>query len=1227
MFGIDAGNLGWDNGEREFGHAPVERPAWEDDPSLYPIKSAGMGFAAILDANDSARITINGGTVRKWESSVISPWKPYGDAVPLRWTFRGFVSEVACPTMGGDTTPAGSSYVYFGGSHRMRSGISAAITEVYNAGAYAIGGGIATWPATNTTPGWDFTQGTAGNQPTDVGGAPRGDGVDDYLDAAGITVDDLMQTTGVAGTATFLVYPLAALPAVLGTNTAQSPYSNPAVFSDGLGYVGVHVHDAGVTFGAYDGVGRDLGGGPNDGWQMVTVMPPSSVIVNNYLLIQIRWDGTAGTMELRVGDAASGTMSAWSSAAFGGVQVTTGVPRLFGNYALSAMFEGYIYAHEYYAGVLEDERADEQLRDVQARVGVNCGAPSLGIADAEKALAPDGSGSVEGTIVWTVSRLDTWTVGSTLGYDAKGVWSTSAYWLGLNAVQQSGVPKHASAFFDAGGADGRALFVNTGFSEWHLTTQRQDRGRHKLHKDGDLTTLQQSAANLDGNPNAGGQYIFFGYGAGGADYMQGGVALWMVAATTGWEDARIRDVDRWAMAEFVTAAAVNITGTGSLALSPLSLSASGQVRFIGTATHTLSSLSSSANGVETFTGTATCALQPLSGAASGAETFTGTATLAASPLSSSATGSETFSGTCSLSLSSLSSSGSGQLRFTGTGTCALSPLSSSATGAETFSGSATHALQPFSSSASGVNTPPPVTGTCSLALSPLSSSGTALETFTGTCALALSSLSGTGSGAETFSGSATLAASPLASSASGNVANPVTGTATLACSPLSSSASGIETFSGSATLAASSLSAAATGAETFSGTCSLDLQPLASTGSGVVANPVTGTASLTCSPLSASAVAIETFTGTASLALSPLSSQGTGAETFTGTASLALAPLLGDASGNVANPVTGTATLDLKSLGLDAVGAWGVSGTATLALQALSSSGAGAETFAGAAALDLRPLDASATGAETFTGAATLALSPLSAEGAGGQGVFFTGTGSLALSPLAATAAGEETFSGAANLALAPLNSTAAAEQRFTGSATLALQSLAGEASGNALNPVTGTASLALQPLASTAAGAETFSGAAALSLSSLSPAGVGGSAVTGTAILALSPLDVSGSGVYVPPPVTGTATLALSPFAGLAFAQQRFTGSAQLALSSLVIDGAAFYFTEPPPPKPGVARIFVQPKARARVVLGAVALASVLEAASKARASSVLGPTAKATTAPTPKGRAKPKA
>lgn len=257
-------------------------------------------------------------------------------------------------------TPAGKNFIYLPGPARPVAGAdyngyrsadytpityvlaNADFTGYWAYGGYTasagVGGDEGLWSGAASAGGSfgrDFSQPTNIFVPTNAGGLPEGDGLSMYID----TIDPMTTFfSNAGGMVTVVFYAITAAAAALGTLTAQTPYANPALVGD-TGFMGLHFSDAGLTAGAYDATARNVGGGPNDGWQMITQPCP----INAYTVGQMRWGN--GSLDVRaVPGALSGSRKGrWASTPFGGITTLTGPFRMFGNYNLSALFNGDIY--------------------------------------------------------------------------------------------------------------------------------------------------------------------------------------------------------------------------------------------------------------------------------------------------------------------------------------------------------------------------------------------------------------------------------------------------------------------------------------------------------------------------------------------------------------------------------------------------------------------------------------------------------------------------------------------------------------------------------------------------------------------------------------------------------------------------------------------------------------------------------------------------------------------
>ncbi len=197
--------------------------------------------------------------------------------------------------------------------------------------------------------------------PTDAGGGVAlGDGISQYIITNEIASDFFTASQGMA---TVVFYAVTAAAFVSGTLTAQQPYDNPPLFADAVGYLGLHFSDAGLTAGAFDGVARDVGGGPNDGWQMVTVPCPDS----QYCIGQMRWG--FGRLEVRAFTPLSPAGGEWSWCHFGSVQNLTGQIRMFANYNLTSFLNANIYNMSFANFYPSNKEADGMAWAAIAQIG------------------------------------------------------------------------------------------------------------------------------------------------------------------------------------------------------------------------------------------------------------------------------------------------------------------------------------------------------------------------------------------------------------------------------------------------------------------------------------------------------------------------------------------------------------------------------------------------------------------------------------------------------------------------------------------------------------------------------------------------------------------------------------------------------------------------------------------------------------------------------------------
>ena len=449
----------------------------------------------------------------------------------------------------------------------------------------------------------------------------------------------------------------------------------------------------------------------------------------------------------------------------------------------------------------------------------------------------------------------------------------------------------------------------------------------------------------------------------------------------------------------------SVTGTGSTALSPLVLASTGTETMTGTGTAALSPLVLASTGTETITGAGTCTLSPLVLASTGTETFTGSGSVALSPLVIDSTGTETFTGSASCALSPIVLASTGTETFTGTGTAALSPLVLSSTGTETLTGTGTADLSPLVLSSTGTEV---FTGSATCALSPLVCSSSGTESMDGTGSAALSPLVLSSTGTESFTGTGTAALSPLVLDSSGLQTINVTGTCATDLSPLVVSSTGTETISGSASCALSPLVLTSSGTEIMTGTATCALSPLVLDAAGSHTINIFGTCSSALSPLVLASSGDETLTGSGSAALSPFVLSSSGSETIEGTALCALSPLACAATGtHIIPPVTGTGSCALSPLVLAADGytLTNVSGSCAVDLSPLVAASTGSHTINifGTASVDLQPFALVASGGLSILGTAQAAISSLVASGDGSLGILGQVVASLASLGLTST--------------------------------------------------------------------------------------------------------------------------------------------------------------------------------------------------------------------------------
>lgn len=1042
--------------------------------------------------------------------------------------------------------------------------------------------------ATFGFPGSFYMQ-TATNVPVMAGGIASADGVNDYLDSD-LTLADVFAADGSKGSATFAVDVFGPPAYNAGTLTAQTPYANPALLADASGYFAVGVVAGYAYVGAYDGVNRDVGGGPNDGWQVAKAAAPGSAVP---IVVQIRWDATIGLLEIRV------NLGAWVSCAFSAIAVMSGKLRLFSDYAISYFQNAYIYEWSTMTRRMTDGEADDAVREQQARIQGDYGAPALVYAGGAL-FDSDVDTTTWGFVNFMVARSDA--PGATGGIGAwntqPGLWGTDGGYVEMVATTIGGVPKYQLSLLDGVTGEFYAT-ASSGASAWHMvTTQLEDRYA-KVRIDGALSS-EGTSDRLQGNPIISANNIYFGRTVGGQ--FTGGIAFSAWAPTNGWEPARIRDVERWITAAFMTVTVVPITGSGGAALSHFTISGTGTVTFSGSAAISLQRFSVAALGGESFNGSGAVALNPYAASATGSETFTGTCAIAVQKYATASTGAESFSGTCAITLQSLAVSGAGAQSFTGTCAIAVQRLAVAASGAESFAGTCAINLSPFTTSSAGAET---FTGSAAIAVQRLAVAGTAAETFsgtcaitlasyacsgagtytpqaiTGTCAISLASLTLAGAGLESFAGTCAIALHPFTLAGTGTYTpQAVTGTGAILLSSLAVAAAGDLRFTGAAAIALAQLALAATGtaAAFVSGSAAIALQPYSASAAGAYTpQAISGSAALALSQYAASAAGAETFSGAAAVALSALALDADGELVFEGSAAVALAALA--LAGAGAETFTGAGALSVSSYALAAAGALGFTGAGALALSRLAVAALGGETFTGDAALALARLAVAASGTYTgipVTGTGAIALAPYDVD-ATGPGFGFTGDGAIGLAPYGVAGAGLEVFSGAGSVALSKLAVAGLGFETFTGTGAIALRSFAVGALGSVVITVTGSGSIALSQLAVAASAAQRFEGTIAIVLS---PFGVASSAeqrFEASGAIMLAPFALEAAGDYATLGITGEAAIGLASFGVAGGGSLGFTGTGAIGLRPFGLNGAGYRINSALPAVPGEAVILTR--------------------------------------------------
>lgn len=366
---------------------------------------------------------------------------------------------------------------------------------------------------------------------------------------------------------------------------------------------------------------------------------------------------------------------------------------------------------------------------------------------------------------------------------------------------------------------------------------------------------------------------------------------------------------------------LNVTGTGSAALSPFGASGSGAEAFAGTGSAALASFGVSATGsvANPIAGSGSAALGAFGAAGTGAESFAGTGSAALAAFACAATGAEQFSGSGSAALSPFACAGSGSENFSGSGSAALASFAcaSSGTVVNPITGAGSAALASFACGATGSES---FSGSGSAAVSRFACSATGSQAHLGSGTAALSPFAAAGAGAEAFSGSGTAAVQPFGADGTGAQASGITGSGSAVLAPFGVDGSGAQAFAGAGFAALQSFAAGGAGALGFLGVGSAALMPFGASGSGLLDADVTGSGSAALQPFGASGSswAANPIAGSGSAALAPFGAAGVGSETFLGAGSAALTPFGAGAAAELR--FVGIGSAELSPFALSATG-------------------------------------------------------------------------------------------------------------------------------------------------------------------------------------------------------------------------------------------------------------------------------------------------------------------
>lgn len=959
--------------QRELGGVAIERPSWEDDPSTYPITTLPWG--AFLDFRDTANITLDGsGRIASITSGATNPNPLTQSILVADGASGGGAGGTSNPGVGsGDEYPATGQYAYFDGTNdRMAITVGGGGTVVDQAGetntvyhkpttAYnAATGGWAGIASAGNSGSHSFSQSTAGARPAAVAGYPSGDGSNDFL-TSNVTLADVYATDGSEGFCQVVFIGDTAVSQDMGTNTAQAPFNANGVYTDSVGYWCIGFCDVlggapSVVVGAFDGVARDSGGGPgtNDGWQMI-VVPCAAGIVT---LVQVRWDSALTELQVRVRNA-DDPNAGWVACAFSTIGNVTGVMQALTNWNAANFLDGkllHVIARQTYQ---DDTKCDEAAAAAQ-KIAVDAGQTSanFGFVGVNPVQALLGA-TQGGWISWTIARPDD-RITTAIGSAGLGIWSSDDQMAGLGAILNGGQARVAAWEFDTAAAQEKSAEQNVGFSTWHQIAQRRTTTAIEAWLDADLTTKVSTACVGPANDYSSATQMDIGNSVGGGLY-KGGLAFQAWAPSSSWSSTRIRDVDRWLDAEFMTSSTTigPLTGSTTINLAP----------------------AATLKGTGALTGSSTVNLAP-SATLRGTGALTGTSAISLAP-SATLRGTGALTGTSALNLAPAGTlTGAGSL--TGSSTANLAP-SATLQGTGALNGSSAVSLAP----AGALTGAGAMTGTSTIGFV---ASGTLRGTgaLTGSSSVSVAPQASTLVGAGALTGSSTISVAP---SATLSGAGALGGSTTLSLSPVGT-IQGVAQLVGSSSLAlAASGSIQGSGALVGTGSFAISPQPSALTGAGAL----TGTSSIS---FAGSAVldGVGALAGTSSAALSPAGNLQ-GIAPLAGTSPLSLAANASALTG--AGALDGNVPLAFVSSG-SIEGDGTIVGTSSFALSLAAATLLGVGALQGSSPVAITPQSSTMQGAGALSGTTTISLEPdgiITGIGSGAmQGdaaIEFTATGLL----------------------------------------------------------------------------------------------------------------------------------------------------------------------------------------------------------------------------------------